>query len=152
MPITKKTKMSDLINNRLKIHTIDNRTYTGTLLSFDKHLNLVLADTEEARITKKSLMNLRSQSQKKANKKLPIGSASTTTPLFPSEIPKSNKPDLAKRHVGLIILRGEQIVNFTIESGVSSDGTAGIAAVASSSAASSSRPMKQPVSKLKKIA
>lgn len=45
--------MSDLINNRLKIHTVDNRTYTGTLLSFDKHLNLVLADTEEARITKK---------------------------------------------------------------------------------------------------
>ncbi|KAI5969702.1 SNRPB [Candida margitis] len=148
LPINKKTKMSDLINNRLKIHTIDNRTYTGTLLSFDKHLNLVLSDTEEARITKKSLMDLRSQSQKKASNKLPINSTTTTsTPLFPTEIPKSNKPDLAKRHVGLIILRGEQIVNFTIESGPSSElrvGTAG--------ATGTSRSLKQPVGKLKKIA
>ncbi|KAI5948939.1 SNRPB [Candida theae] len=147
LPITKKTKMSDLINNRLKIHTVDNRTYTGTLLSFDKHLNVVLADTEEARITKKSLTELRIQSQKRANKKLPITSASTT-PLFPTEIPKSSKPDLTRRHIGLIVLRGEQIVNFTIETGPSSDlkvGTTG-------GSTSSSRPVKQPVSKLKKIA
>lgn len=141
--------MSDLINNRLKIHTVDNRTYTGTLLSFDKHLNLVLADTEEARITKKSLQDLRTQSQKKANRKLPI--SSSNTPLFPTEIPKSNKPDLARRHVGLIILRGEQIVNFTIESGVSSDNKAGTS-VGSGSGSGTSRLLKQPVSKLKKIA
>ena len=135
--------MSDLINNRLKIHTIDNRTYTGTLLSFDKHLNLVLADTEEARITKKSLTDLRIQSQRKANKKLPI--SSTGNSLFPTEIPKSSQPDLARRHLGLIVLRGEQIVNFSIESGVSSD-------IKTGTSGASSRPVKQPVSKLKKIA
>ena len=51
--------MSDLINFRIKIITIDNRTYLGTLLSFDKHMNLVLSDTEESRITKKSYSQLK---------------------------------------------------------------------------------------------
>ena len=93
--------MSDLINFRIKIITIDNRTYLGTLLSFDKHMNLVLSDTEESRITKKSY----------------------------------------KRNLGLIILRGDQVVSFTIES------NAPLTDVKSRL----DRPIKKPVSRMKKI-
>jgi Small nuclear ribonucleoprotein (snRNP) homolog len=88
--INKKTKMSDLINFRLKISTIDNRNFIGTLLAFDRHLNLVLSDTEESRITKKSYQALKNNSG--------------TTPTFD------------KRSLGLIILRGDQIVSLSIES------------------------------------
>lgn len=122
--------MSDLINYRIKISTIDNRSYIGTLLAFDKHLNLVLSDTIESRITKKSYSEL-----KKSNN--------------PTEI----KPTLDKRSLGLIILRGDQIVSLVIESapltsvgsrlGVGNKGTG------------TSRPLKTPVSvkgRLKKIA
>ena len=83
--------MSDLINFRIKIITIDNRTYLGTLLSFDKHMNLVLSDTEESRITKKSYSQLKKH-----------------TP--------NVEPVYDKRNLGLIILRGDQVVSFTIES------------------------------------
>ncbi|CAK7900559.1 hypothetical protein CAAN1_05S06876 [[Candida] anglica] len=89
--ITKKTKMSDLIHYRLRITTIDNRGFVGQLLAFDNHLNLVLSDTEEFRITKKSYQELK----------------------------KTNNSDSIveeKRALGLIILRGEQVVTFSVES------------------------------------
>lgn len=89
---TKKTKMSDLINYRLKITTIDKRSFVGQLLAFDNHLNLVLSNTEESRITKKSYSDLKK------------GSIS------------SNEIVEEKRSLGLIILRGEQVVSFNIES------------------------------------
>lgn len=89
LPVTKKTKMSDLINYRLKVSTIDNRSFTGTLLAFDKHLNLVLHDTEESRITKKGYQ----------------------------ELIKEGKPKYEKRVLGLVILRGDQVVSLSIELG-----------------------------------
>ncbi|CAH2351772.1 putative small nuclear ribonucleoprotein-associated protein B [[Candida] railenensis] len=89
---TKKTKMSDLINYRLKITTIDKRTFVGQLLAFDNHLNLVLSNTEESRITKKSYSDLKK--------------GSITSDSIVEE----------KRSLGLIILRGEQVVSFNIES------------------------------------
>ncbi|RCK63095.1 Small nuclear ribonucleoprotein-associated protein B [Candida viswanathii] len=113
--INKKTKLSNILNHQIKIHTIDNRYYVGTLLSFDKHMNLVLSDTFESRITKKSYSQL---------KKHELGAA----------------PVYEKRNLGLIILRGEQIVSLTIES------AAPITSV-------KDRVIKQPVSrKIKKIA
>ncbi|KAI5962223.1 SNRPB [Candida pseudojiufengensis] len=146
LPINKKTRMSDLINYRLKITTIDNRTYIGSLLSFDKYMNLVLSDCEESRITKKSWQELKNKS-KKSNKSI-LNTTTTTnnTPLFPTEIPKSNKPDVVKRQLGLIILRGEQIVNFSIETGPLTDIKTRVAI------GKKGRIMKQPVGKLKKIA
>lgn len=108
--------MSDLINFRIKIITIDNRTYLGTLLSFDKHMNLVLSDTEESRITKKSYSQLKKH-----------------TP--------NVEPVYEKRNLGLIILRGDQVVSFTIES------NAPLTDVKSRL----DRPIKKPVSRMKKI-
>lgn len=107
--------MSDLINFRIKIITIDNRTYLGTLLSFDKHMNLVLSDTEESRITKKSYSQLKKH-----------------TP--------NVEPVYDKRNLGLIILRGDQVVSFTIES------NAPLTDVKSRL----DRPIKKPVSRMKK--
>lgn len=96
--VSKRTRMSDLVNYRLKIHTVDNRTFVGRLLAFDKHLNLVLSDTEELRITNKSLHEL-----KNAAIKSTVNVAQD------------------KRLLGLIILRGDQIVNLSIESGPTTD-------------------------------
>lgn len=90
VPVTKKTKMSDLIQHRLKVSTIDSRFFTGTLLAFDKHLNLVLQDTEESRITKKGYQQL---------------------------IKDGGVPKYDKRVLGLVILRGDQVVSLSIELG-----------------------------------
>lgn len=87
--VTKKTKMSDLIHCRLKVSTIDSRLFTGTLLAFDKHLNLVLQDTEETRMTKKGYQ----------------------------ELIKDGTPKYEKRVLGLVILRGDQVVSLSIELG-----------------------------------
>ncbi|CAR65445.1 DEHA2B03674p [Debaryomyces hansenii CBS767] len=91
LSVSKKTKMSDLVHYRLRITTIDNRNFIGQLLAYDKHLNLVLSETEESRITKKSYQELK-------------------------KTQNSNSIVEEKRSLGLIILRGEQIVSLSIES------------------------------------
>lgn len=93
--ITKKTKMSELINYRLKVFTIDNKNYIGQLLAFDKHMNLVLSDCEETRIPKKTMKDLKNG---------------------------SNDVVELKRNLGLIILRGDQIISVIIESPPMTDG------------------------------
>ncbi|KAK6202907.1 uncharacterized protein RJT21DRAFT_22624 [Scheffersomyces amazonensis] len=96
-PITKSTKLSNFINYRLRIiskDTSNNRNYIGTLLAFDNHLNLVLSDVEEIRMTKKSIHALRSGTNNEG----------------------TVKPTFDKRSLGLIILRGDQIVSLSIES------------------------------------
>lgn len=96
--VTKKTRMADLVNYRLKVSILDGRTFSGQLLAFDKHMNLVLVDTEEARTTKKAYREL---ARNKTDGQVKI----------PEE----------KRFLGLIILRGEQVVNVTIISGPTAD-------------------------------
>lgn len=123
LPITKKTKLSDLINYRLKISTVDNKNYIGKLLAFDKYLNLVLADTEETRITKKSYQEL------KQNKSGPVVED--------------------KRLLGLIILRGEQIVSLTIESGPTIDNKKRLGILTKGKGIS--KPLKVPVSQINKL-
>ncbi|EGV65389.1 Small nuclear ribonucleoprotein-associated protein B [Yamadazyma tenuis] len=90
IPITKKTKMSELLHYRLKVSSIDGRSFIGNLLAFDKHMNLVLSDCEEVRIPKKSLQDLKKG--------------------------VATEPRELKTNLGLIILRGDQIVNLTIQS------------------------------------
>lgn len=43
-----------LVNSRLRLTLVDGRVLLGQLLAYDKHMNLVLADTEEYRRPKKA--------------------------------------------------------------------------------------------------
>ncbi|ORZ41099.1 hypothetical protein BCR44DRAFT_1411091 [Catenaria anguillulae PL171] len=79
--------MMALLNYRLRVTISDGRLMIGQMLAFDRHMNLVLADTEEFR-------------------KIKIKGAK----------PGERREREEKRVLGLVILRGDLIVNFTIES------------------------------------
>jgi small nuclear ribonucleoprotein B and B' len=81
---SRQSKFLAWINYRVRVIIQDARMLVGTLLAFDKHMNLVLADTEE-------------YTRVKAKKE--------------GELDKERK-----RTLGLIILRGENIVSFSAES------------------------------------
>jgi small nuclear ribonucleoprotein B and B' len=85
MVMPRTSKILQYLNWRVRVTLSDTRYMIGTFLAFDKHMNLVLADTEEFRVIK----------PKK-------GSAS-----------KEVKEE--KRVLGLIILRGINVVNFIPE-------------------------------------
>lgn len=121
--VSKKTKLADLMHYRLKISTVDNRHFVGQLLAFDKHMNLVLSDTEEFRVTKKSLQEL-----KKTN--------------------NANSITEDKRSMGLIILRGDQIISTSIESPPPMDAKQ---RVMLSKGKGTSRPLKTPSSVKSKL-
>ncbi|RKP05553.1 hypothetical protein THASP1DRAFT_10382, partial [Thamnocephalis sphaerospora] len=82
---SKNSKMLSLINHRLRITLSDTRQFTGQMLAFDKHMNLVLADCEEFRKVK----------AKKAS--------------------GAKGEQEQRRALGLVILRGESIVSLTVE-------------------------------------
>lgn len=65
---------------------MDGRTISGTFLAFDKHLNLVLSDTEEFRTLRK-----------KGDRSMVV------------------EERKEKRNLGLIILRGENVVSIAVE-------------------------------------
>lgn len=81
---SKKSKFLEWINYRVRVVIQDSRMLVGTLLAFDKHMNLVLADTEEY---------TRIKSKKEG------------------ELDKERK-----RALGLVLLRGENIISFSAES------------------------------------
>ncbi|ODV59025.1 mRNA splicing protein SMB1, partial [Ascoidea rubescens DSM 1968] len=93
--VSKRTKIGDLLHYKIKVITLDGRELVGELLAFDKHMNLVLSDVEEFRITKKSRFAIKDAKRK--------GQAST------QHLVKEDK-----RALGLIILRGEHIVGFNV--------------------------------------
>jgi small nuclear ribonucleoprotein B and B' len=49
MSMSKKSKMFQFINCRIRVRIQDNRVLVGKFLAFDRHMNLVLADTDEFR-------------------------------------------------------------------------------------------------------
>ena len=81
---SRKSKFLDWINYRVRVILTDSRQMVGTLLAFDKHVNLVLADTEE-------FTRIKSKKEKGVDREV-------------------------KRALGLIILRGENIISFSAES------------------------------------
>lgn len=82
-----------LVNCRVRVTLTDGRTMLGQLLAFDKHMNLVLADCEEFRLTKKQ--------------------KSTPSPKTSSDSTLGQM----RRTLGMILLRGETIVSMIPESG-----------------------------------
>ena len=82
---SRQSKFLAWINYRVRVVLQDSRQLVGTLLAFDKHMNLVLCDTEEF---------TRFKSKKK----------------------EGGIDRERKRSLGMIILRGENIVSFSAES------------------------------------
>lgn len=87
MPSGKGSKLLRYVEHRLRVSLTDGRTIIGTFLAFDKHLNLVLVDTEEFR-------TLRSKNAGR------------------SAVVEERQE---KRSLGLIILRGENVVSIAVE-------------------------------------
>jgi small nuclear ribonucleoprotein B and B' len=81
---SKQSKFLAWINYRVRVIIQDSRQLVGTLLAFDKHMNLVLADTEE-------------YTRFKTKK-------------------DDGKDKERKRALGLVLLRGENIISFSAES------------------------------------
>ena len=82
--------MQNLIDYRVRITMNDGRQLTGLLMAFDKFMNVVLADTEEFRRIKR-----RSTTR----------ATSSSTDVETEE----------KRTLGLVLLRGEQIVSLSVD-------------------------------------
>jgi len=80
--------MLQLVNYRLRITLNDSRQFVGQMLAFDKHMNLVIADTEEFRVVRKK----RSKDEE-----------------------VDDDEQMMKRVLGLVILRGETIVSLSVE-------------------------------------
>jgi small nuclear ribonucleoprotein B and B' len=85
----KGSKLLRYVEHRLRVTLVDGRTLSGTFLAFDKHLNLVLADTEEFRTLR------------------PTNKTAAKTAVVEERT--------EKRSLGLVILRGENVVSIAVE-------------------------------------
>ncbi|KAI9694010.1 MAG: hypothetical protein M1822_003281 [Bathelium mastoideum] len=100
MAQNKTGKMQNLINYRMRVTLTDGRQMTGQMLAFDKHMNLVLADTEEFRRVKRKP----TKAQQAPGQAAPI--------MIESE---------EKRTLGLTIVRGTHIVSSSVDGPPPSD-------------------------------
>ncbi|KAM4059647.1 LSM domain-containing protein [Hirsutella rhossiliensis] len=89
-------KQGKMINWRMRVILNDSRHMTGQMLAFDKHMNLVLADTEEFRRVKR-----------RQTKPAAAPGGKPTVQVVETD---------EKRTLGLIIVRGAQIVSVSAES------------------------------------
>lgn len=77
--------MLNYVNYRMKVTLQDSRVLVGYFMAFDKHMNMVLGDTEEFRTLKTKVKTNVSEER------------------------------IEKRHLGLVLLRGENVVSLTVE-------------------------------------
>jgi len=91
----KGSKMQNLVDYRVRITLMDGRQLTGFLMAFDKYMNLVIADTEEFRRTKRR----------------------STTKATADDVETEEK-----RTLGLVILRGEEVVSLSVDAPPASEG------------------------------
>lgn len=98
----KGSKMQNLIDYRVRITMNDGRQLTGLLMAFDKFMNVVLADTEEfRRIKRRSTTKAQTDSTEQEE----------------------------KRTLGLVILRGEQVVSLSVDAPPVSENTGRLAPI-----------------------
>ncbi len=85
MSMARSSRMLHYINYRMRVTLQDSRMLVGTFMAFDRHMNLVLGDTEEYRKIKSKKGSGISEDREE------------------------------KRSLGLIVLRGDAVVSLTIE-------------------------------------
>ena len=100
----KGSKLQNLIDYRVRITMNDGRQLTGLLMAFDKFMNLVLADTEEFRCIKRR--------------------STTKAHTVAGDVEQEEK-----RTLGLVILRGEQVVSLSVDALPISENTGQLAPI-----------------------
>ena len=89
--VNRTTKMLSFINHRIRATIVDGRQIVGRFVAFDRHMNLVLADSEEFRkLPKKKKTNTAKEDDEDAGGDV-------------------------RRVLGFVLLRGEEVVSVAVE-------------------------------------
>ncbi|PRQ41852.1 putative LSM domain-containing protein [Rosa chinensis] len=91
MSMSKSSKMLQFINYRMRVTIQDGRQLVGKFMAFDRHMNLVLGDCEEFR-------------------KLPPAKGAAA-----KKNTNTNEDRDDRRTLGLVLLRGEEVISMTVE-------------------------------------